>query len=71
MSDHTDMLSGGLDSSVTSAIAKKYAQKRIESGDVADAWYPQLHSFSVGLEGSPGFSSANSGRSYRNHPPRN
>jgi asparagine synthase (glutamine-hydrolysing) len=38
------LLSGGLDSSVTSAIAKKYAQKRIESGD-ADAWYPQLHSF--------------------------
>ncbi len=47
------LLSGGLDSSVTSAIAKKYAQKRIESNDKTDAWYPQLHSFSVGLEGSP------------------
>ncbi|WP_298225182.1 asparagine synthase B [Flavobacterium sp.] len=47
------LLSGGLDSSITSAIAKKYAQKRIESGDTVDAWYPQLHSFAVGLEGSP------------------
>ena len=47
------LLSGGLDSSITSAIAKKFAQKRIESGDTVDAWYPQLHSFAVGLEGSP------------------
>ncbi len=47
------LLSGGLDSSITSAIAKKYAQKRIESDDKSEAWYPQLHSFSVGLEGSP------------------
>ena len=47
------LLSGGLDSSVTSAIAKKYAEKRIESGDTKDAWYPQLHSFAVGLVGSP------------------
>lgn len=47
------LLSGGLDSSIVSAIAKKFASKRIESGDVADAWYPQLHSFAVGLEGSP------------------
>ncbi|MFS4493765.1 asparagine synthase B [Maribacter sp. 2308TA10-17] len=52
------LLSGGLDSSVTSAIAKKYAQKRIESGDTADAWYPQLHSFSVGLDGSPDLAAA-------------
>ncbi len=51
-------LSGGLDSSVTSAIAKKYAQKRIESGDTSDAWWPQLHSFSVGLEGSPDLAAA-------------
>jgi len=47
------LLSGGLDSSVTSAIAKKYAEKRIESGDTQAAWWPRLHSFSVGLEGSP------------------
>lgn len=52
------LLSGGLDSSVTSAIAKKYAQKRIESDDTADAWWPQLHSFSVGLEGSPDLAAA-------------
>ncbi len=47
------LLSGGLDSSVISAIAKKYAAKRVESGDTQEAWWPQLHSFSVGLEGSP------------------
>ncbi len=52
------LLSGGLDSSVTSAIAKKYAQKRIESDDTSDAWWPQLHSFSVGLEGSPDLAAA-------------
>ena len=52
------LLSGGLDSSVTSAIAKKYAQKRVESGDTLDAWWPQLHSFSVGLEGSPDLAAA-------------
>jgi len=52
------LLSGGLDSSVTSAIAKKYAQKRVESDDTSDAWYPQLHSFSVGLDGSPDLAAA-------------
>lgn len=52
------LLSGGLDSSVTSAIAKKYAEKRIESGDTAEAWWPRLHSFSVGLEGSPDLEAA-------------
>ncbi|HHC80183.1 MAG TPA: asparagine synthase (glutamine-hydrolyzing), partial [Flavobacteriia bacterium] len=52
------LLSGGLDSSITSAIAKKYAEKRIESGDTQDAWWPQLHSFSVGLEGSPDLAAA-------------
>jgi len=52
------LLSGGLDSSVTSAIAKKYSEKRIESGDTKDAWWPQLHSFSVGLEGSPDLEAA-------------
>ncbi|TRZ42731.1 asparagine synthase B [Robertkochia solimangrovi] len=52
------LLSGGLDSSVTSAIAKKYSQKRIESDDTVDAWWPQLHSFSVGLEGSPDLAAA-------------
>ncbi|MGC1633712.1 MAG: asparagine synthase B, partial [Gelidibacter sp.] len=52
------LLSGGLDSSVTSAIAKKYADRRIESDDTQAAWYPQLHSFSVGLEGSPDLAAA-------------
>ena len=52
------LLSGGLDSSVTSAIAKKYAQKRVESDDTTEAWWPQLHSFSVGLEGSPDLAAA-------------
>jgi len=52
------LLSGGLDSSVTSAIAKKYAQKRIESDDKSDAWWPQLHSFAVGLDGSPDLAAA-------------
>ncbi len=52
------LLSGGLDSSVTSAIAKKYSEKRVESGDTKDAWWPQLHSFSVGLEGSPDLAAA-------------
>ncbi|MBL7472602.1 asparagine synthase B [Robertkochia sediminum] len=52
------LLSGGLDSSVTSAIAKKYASKRVESDDTSEAWWPRLHSFSVGLEGSPDLKAA-------------
>ncbi|MCL6265111.1 asparagine synthase B [Flagellimonas myxillae] len=52
------LLSGGLDSSVTSAVAKTYSQMRIESGDTKEAWWPQLHSFSVGLEGSPDLAAA-------------
>lgn len=47
------LLSGGLDSSVISAITAKYARNRIESGDTQEAWYPRLHSFAIGLEGSP------------------
>ena len=52
------LLSGGLDSSITSALAKKYSQKRIESDDLKAAWYPQLHSFAVGLVGSPDLKAA-------------
>ncbi|MAN59183.1 MAG: asparagine synthase B [Flavobacteriaceae bacterium] len=52
------LLSGGLDSSITSAVAKKYADKRIESGDIENAWYPRLHSFAIGLEGSPDLAAA-------------
>ncbi len=52
------LLSGGLDSSITSAIAKMYADKRIESGDKEAAWWPRLHSFAIGLEGSPDLAAA-------------
>ncbi len=47
------LLSGGLDSSVISAVAQKYARKRIESGGREAAWWPRLHSFAVGLHGAP------------------
>lgn len=47
------LLSGGLDSSIIAAVTAKYARNRIESGDTQEAWYPRLHSFAVGLEGSP------------------
>lgn len=47
------LLSGGLDSSIISAIAKKHSAMRVESGDQQNAWWPQLHSFAVGLVGSP------------------
>ena len=52
------LLSGGLDSSVISAIAKRFSAKRIESGDLHDAWWPQLHSFAVGLKGAPDLAKA-------------
>lgn len=52
------LLSGGLDSSVISAIAKKYAAFRIESQDSEQAYWPQLHSFAVGLIGSPDLAAA-------------
>lgn len=52
------LLSGGLDSSVVSAIAKMYAAKRVETNDEKEAWWPQLHSFAVGLKGSPDLAKA-------------
>ena len=52
------LLSGGLDSSVISAIAKKYAARRIETDDLKDAWWPQLHSFAIGLKESPDLAAA-------------
>lgn len=52
------LLSGGLDSSVISAITQHFAAKRIEDNDESDAWWPKLHSFSVGLEGSPDLAAA-------------
>ncbi|WP_017445751.1 asparagine synthase B [Gayadomonas joobiniege] len=47
------LLSGGLDSSVISAITQKFAKKRIEDNEESEAWWPKLHSFAVGLEGAP------------------
>ena len=52
------LLSGGLDSSVISAIAKKYASRRIETNGKQEAWWPQLHSFAIGLKGAPDLAKA-------------
>lgn len=52
------LLSGGLDSSIISAIAARYADRRIESGGSQRAWWPRLHSFAVGLEGAPDLAKA-------------
>jgi len=47
------LLSGGLDSSVISAIAEGYSQMRIEDDSKSRAWWPRLHSFAIGLKGAP------------------
>ncbi|QIK61184.1 asparagine synthase B [Dysgonomonas sp. HDW5A] len=47
------LLSGGLDSSIISAVAKKFAARRIENNNETEAWWPQLHSFAIGLKGAP------------------
>ena len=47
------LLSGGLDSSIISAVAQKYAGNRVETGGKETAWWPRLHSFAVGLRGAP------------------
>lgn len=47
------LLSGGLDSSIIAAVASKYAGKRIEDEGRSDAWWPKLHTFAIGLAGSP------------------
>ncbi len=52
------LLSGGLDSSIIAAVAKKYAARRIETDNQSEAWWPQLHSFAVGLKGSPDLAAA-------------
>lgn len=52
------LLSGGLDSSVTSALAKKFSKMRVEEGDTKPAWWPSLHSFAIGLVGSPDLAAA-------------
>ena len=52
------LLSGGLDSSVISAVAQKFSSKRIETDGRSGAWWPQLHSFAVGLKGAPDLAKA-------------
>ena len=47
------LLSGGLDSSIISAVAQKYAPRRVEADGLSAAWWPRLHSFAVGLRGAP------------------
>ncbi|SIT98194.1 asparagine synthase (glutamine-hydrolysing) [Epilithonimonas bovis DSM 19482] len=58
------LLSGGLDSSIIAAITAKFARQRIESGDTQEAWYPRLHSFAIGLEGSPDLAAAQKAADY-------
>ena len=60
MSDvpYATLLSGGLDSSVVAAAARKFASRRIEDHGHSEAWWPQLHSFAIGLEGSPDLQAA-------------
>lgn len=58
------LLSGGLDSSIIAAITMKYAKKRVESKDTDEAWWPQLHSFAIGLEGSPDLVAARTAAQY-------
>jgi len=52
------LLSGGLDSSITAALARRHAARRVESGGRDEAWWPRLHSFCIGLEGSPDLAAA-------------
>lgn len=47
------LLSGGLDSSLVAAIAKKYAARRVDEDGRTEAWWPQLHTFAIGLRESP------------------
>ena len=52
------LLSGGLDSSIITAVAKKFAGRRVENDGQTEAWWPQLHSFAIGLHGSPDLAAA-------------
>ena len=52
------LLSGGLDSSLVAACAARFARHRIEDGDRTEAWWPRLHSFAIGLDGSPDLAAA-------------
>ncbi|HWU70591.1 MAG TPA: asparagine synthase B [Pseudoxanthomonas sp.] len=52
------LLSGGLDSSLVAAVAARYARHRVEDNDKSEAWWPRLHSFAIGLKGSPDLAAA-------------
>ncbi|MEY2774358.1 MAG: hypothetical protein RLZZ275_705 [Bacteroidota bacterium] len=52
------LISGGLDSSVVSAIAMQFARNRVEDDGATEAWWPRVHSFSIGLAGSPDVAAA-------------
>ncbi|HVI58343.1 MAG TPA: asparagine synthase B [Luteimonas sp.] len=52
------LLSGGLDSSLVAAVAARFARRRIEDDDSSEAWWPRLHSFAIGLDGSPDLAAA-------------
>ena len=52
------LLSGGLDSSIISALAMRFSRRRVETDDAEEAWWPRLHSFAVGLEGAPDVAAA-------------
>jgi asparagine synthase (glutamine-hydrolysing) len=52
------LLSGGLDSSLIAALAARHAERRVEDDEQSRAWWPRLHSFAVGLEGSPDLAAA-------------
>ena len=58
------LLSGGLDSSIIAAITQKFSKKRVESDSKEAAWWPQLHSFAIGLEGSPDLIAAQKAADY-------
>src|SRR3546814_10339565 len=52
------LLSGGLDSSLVAACAARFARRRVADDDGSEAWWPRLHSFAIGLEGSPDLAAA-------------
>ncbi|MBP5520387.1 MAG: asparagine synthase B [Treponema sp.] len=58
------LLSGGLDSSIIAAVTQKFSKKRVETDSRESAWWPQLHSFAVGLEGSPDLVAAKKAADY-------
>ncbi len=58
------LLSGGLDSTAVAAIAHQYAARRVEEDDAAEAWWPRLHSFAIGLDDSPDLDAARGAAEY-------